>query len=343
MVAHLGDHRRPGIGFRWRRGATRGFLVPVFLGLLSHGATGVAAETYPSRPIRLVVPYQAGGGPDAMARALAAQLERQMGRPYIIDNRAGASGLIGIEIVTKAAPDGYTMLFATSSIAINQALREKLPYDLNRDLAPVSCVGQGAGFLLVVHPSVPAQSLAEFLTLARGRDRPLAYASSGSANVSHMMGEMFNLRARTHMMNVPYKGSAQALTAVLSGEVQAYFVTPTISVAPIKAGKLRALGFTGSARWKQMPEVPVIAEAVPGFRMDAGWMGWLAPAKTAREVVARTQREILRALQEPKVRDYVLASGYEPCGNTPEEFRWFIREELKRFAEIARLTGIKIH
>ena len=335
MIAYRGDCRRAGA---WRRPLVLGFLL-----LLSHGAVGATADGYPNRPVRLVVPYQAGGGPDVMARALAGQLERQLGRPYVVDNRAGASGLIGIEVVTKATPDGYTMLFVTSSLAVNQALREKSPYDLDRDLAPVSCVGRGAGFLLVVHPSVPAQSLAEFLTLARNRDRPLAYASSGSANVSHMMGEMFNLRARTHMMNVPYKGSAPALTAVLSGEVQAYFVTPTISVAPIKAGKLRALGFTGSARWNQMPEVPAIAEAVPGFRMDAGWMGWLAPARTPAAIVARTQREIGRALQDPKVRDYVLSSGYEPCGNTPEEFRGFIREELKRFAEIARLTGIKIH
>ena len=308
-----------------------------------HGAWSSAAEEYPSRPVRVVVPYQAGGNPDAMARAVAGQLERQLGRPYVIDNRAGASGLIGIEVVTKAAADGYTMLFVTSSLAVNQALREKTPYNLERDLAPVSCVGQGAGFLLVVHPSVPAATLAEFLALTRNRDRRIAYASSGSANVSHMMGEMFNLQARAHMMNVPYKGSAPALTAVMSGEVQAYFVTPTISVPVIKSGKLRALGFTGSARWSQMPEIPAISEAVPGFRMDAGWMGWLAPVKTPAGIVAKTQREIKRALDDAKVRQFMLASGYEPCGNTPEEFRRFIREELKRFAEIAQLTGIRIH
>jgi len=320
-----------------------GMLASGFLFLLSHGAPGSAAESYPARPVRLVVPYQAGGNPDAVARAVAGQLERQLGRPYVIDNRAGASGLIGIEVVTKAAPDGYTMLFVTSSLAVNQALREKTPYNLDRDLAPVSCVGQGAGFLLVVHPSVPAATLVEFLALARNRDRRIAYASSGSANVSHMMGEMFNLQARTHMMNVPYKGSAPALTAVMSGEVQAYFVTPTISVPVIRSGKLRALGFTGPARWSQMPEIPSISEAVPGFRMDAGWMGWLAPVKTPAAIVATTQREIKRALEDPKVREFMLASGYDPCSNSPEEFRRFIQDELKRFSEIARRTGIKIH
>ena len=314
-----------------------------FLLLLSHGVPGSAAESYPARPVRLVVPYQAGGNPDAVARAVAGQLERQLGRPYVIDNRAGASGLIGIEVVTKAAPDGYTMLFVTSSLAVNQALREKTPYNLDRDLAPVSCVGQGAGFLLVVHPSVPAATLVEFLALARNRDRRITYASSGSANVSHMMGEMFNLQARTQMMNVPYKGSAPALTAVMSGEVQAYFVTPTISVPVIKSGKLRALGFTGPARWSQMPEIPSISEAVPGFRMDAGWMGWLAPVKTPAAIIATTQREIKRALEDPKVREFMLASGYDPCSTSPEEFRRFIQDELKRFSEIARRTGIKIH
>jgi tripartite-type tricarboxylate transporter receptor subunit TctC len=302
-----------------------------------------AADDYPSRPIRLVVPYQAGGNPDAVARTLAGQLERQLGKTIVIDNRAGASGLIGMEVASKANPDGYTMLFVTSSFAVNQAVREKSPYDLDRDLAPVSCVAQGAGFLLVVHPSVPAQTLAEFVTLAKNRDKPLAYASSGSANVSHMMGEMFNVRAGTSMLNVPYKGSGPALTAVMSGEVQAFFVTPTIGVPAIKAGKLRALGFTGQSRWNRMPEVPAIAEAVAGFQMDAGWMGWLAPAKTPAALVGRLHREIARALQEPKVRDYVLASGYEPCASSPEAFGRFIREELQRFREIARMTNLKVH
>jgi tripartite-type tricarboxylate transporter receptor subunit TctC len=302
-----------------------------------------AADDYPSRPIRLVVPYQAGGNPDAVARALSGQLERQLGKTIVIDNRAGASGLIGMEVASKANPDGYTMLFVTSSFAVNQALREKSPYDLDRDLAPVSCVAQGAGFLLVVHPSVPAQTLAELVTLAKNRDKPLAYASSGSANVSHMMGEMFNARAGTSMLNVPYKGSGPALTAVMSGEVQAYFVTPTIGVPAIKAGKLRALGFTAQNRWSRMAEVPAIAEAVPGFQMDAGWMGWLAPAKTPAVLVGRLQQEIARALQEPQVRDYVLTSGYEPCANSPQAFRHFIREELQRFREIARITNMKVH
>ena len=306
-------------------------------------ARAAAVDEYPNRPIRLVVPYQAGGNPDAMARTLAGQMERRMGRPYVIDNRAGASGLIGMEVVAKANPDGYTMLFVTSSFAVNQALREKTPYDLDRDLAPVSCVARGAGFLLVVHPALPAQTLKEFVALGRDRDKRIAYASSGSANVSHMMGEMFNVRAGTHLLNVPYKGSGPALTAVMSGEVQAYFVTPTLGVPAVRSGKLRALGFTGATRWNAMPDVPAIAEAVPGFHMDAGWMGWLAPARTAAVILAKSQREIAHALQEPKVRDFVRASGYEPCADTPEAFRRFIRDELARFAEIARLTNMKVH
>ncbi|MCC7485628.1 MAG: tripartite tricarboxylate transporter substrate binding protein [Burkholderiales bacterium] len=308
--------------------------------LAVHAAVG-AADDYPSRPIRLVVPYQAGGNPDAIARALSGQLERQLGRNIVIDNRAGASGLIGMEVVARANPDGYTMLFATSSLAVNQAVREKPPYDMDRDLAPVSCVGKSAGYLLVVHPSLPARTLAQFVALARNRDKPLTYATSGLANVSHLMGELFNVRAGTHMVNVPYKGSGQALAGVISGEVQMYFVTPTIGVPAIRNGKVRVLGFTGQSRWNRLPEVPAIAETVAGFQMDAGWMGWLAPARTPEAILAKVQREIARALQEPRLREYLLVSGYEPCANTPEVFRRFLRAEIERFTGIARMTNIK--
>jgi len=311
--------------------------------LSATGAWPGAADDFPNRPVRLVVPYQAGGNPDAIARMLAGQLERQLGRNIVIDNRPGASGLIGMEVTSRANPDGYTMLFVTSSLAVNQAVREKPPYDLDRDLAPVSCVAKSEGYLLVVHPAVPAQTLKEFVALGRNRDKRMAYATSGAANVSHLVGELFNLRAGTHLLHVPYKGSGPALNAVMSGEVQAYFVAPTLGVPAVQSGKVRALGFTGATRWNAMPKIPVISEAVPGFHMDAGWMGWLAPAKTPEAIVAKVGREIAQALQEPKVRSYVLASGYEPCASSPEAFQGFVRDELARFAEIARMTNIKLH
>lgn len=306
------------------------------------GLHAQATQDYPTRPLRLVVPYPAGGNPDAVARSLSGQLERQFGRPVIVDNRSGASGVIGIEIVAKAVPDGYTMLFATSSIVVNQAVRDKLTYDIERDFQPVTNIGQGAGFLLVVHPSLRAASLVEFLDLARSRERPLAYGSSGMANVSHMMGEMFNLHANTRLMHVPYKGSGPALNALLGGEVQVMFVTPTIGMSPIKAGRLRALGFTGATRWKLMPELPAVAESVPGFQMDAGWLGWFAPARTPPALLARIHIEIVAALQSPRVRDFIVAGGYEPKGDSPEAFRHFVQMEVARFTQIARIAKVKI-
>ena len=325
-----------------RRSTTlRMFLLFVALAAASTSMVCAQTQRYPDRPVRLLVPYQAGGGPDAIARMLAAQLERQMGQPFVIDNRAGASGIIGIDAAAKGAPNGYTMLFVTSSVVVNQALRDKPPYDLERDFAPVTTICEGLGFLLVVHPSVRAETLAEFIALARQPGQHIAYGSSGLANVSHVTGEMFNLKAGTQLMHVPYKGSAPALTALLSGEVQALFVTPTIGVSPIKAGKLRALAFTGASRWKEMPELPSIGEFVPGFRMGAGWMGWLAPVRTPSDIVKAMQSEIGRALQEPKLREFITTSGYEPIGNTPEEFRRFMRSELVRFKEIAQAAKIK--
>lgn len=305
-------------------------------------AASVRADTYPTRPIRLIVPYPAGGNPDTVARALAGQLERQVGRSVIVDNRPGASGVIGIDLAAKAAADGYTMLFASSSVVIISALRDKLPYDLQRDLAPVTLLCQGAGFILVTHPALPAQTLPEFIALARNRDKPLTYSSSGLANVSHLMGEMFNHQAKTHLAHVPYKGSAPAFTAVMSGEVQAMFISPTLGVTPIKTGKLRALGFTGATRWKYLPDVPAIVEAVPGFQLDAGWMGWFVPAKTSSSVIHTVHRALAQGINDMRTREFILAGGYEPVGSSPESFQRFLQTELKRFAELARTIKVKL-
>ena len=205
--------------------------VAALAGLAAVALPAGAQQTYPAQPIRLIVPYPAGGNPDAVARALSLQLERQMGQPIVIDNRAGASGVIGIELAARAAPNGYTMLFVTSSIVINQALRDKPPYDVERDFAPVSAICEGQGHLLVIHPSVRAQNLTEFVALARNPKERIDYGSSGSANLSRLMGDLFNVRAGTHMTNVPYKGSSPAMNALLGGEIQAMFLTAIIGLA----------------------------------------------------------------------------------------------------------------
>ncbi len=311
---------------------------------VAFAATGiVCAQTYPSRPLRVVVNFPAGGNVDTIARLQTAQLESQLGRNIVVDNRAGANGIIGIEIAAKAPPDGYTLLFSPSSIAVNQVVYPKIPYDIRRDFAPITNAAVGSGYLLLVNPSVPAHSIGEFVALARNKDRPLAYGTPGMGNPQQFVGELFNVRAGTHLLHVPYKGVPQAITALLGGEVQAVFMPPSAVAQYLKDGRMRALGFTGVARWDGLPELPTLGESVlPGFEMRTGWQGWFAPANTPREIINRLHAEIRRSLQAPRVRAFLLAGGYEPIGNSPAEFTQFIAAELARFAEIARVAKIKV-
>ena len=302
-------------------------------------ATAPAVE-YPARPVRMVVTFTAGGTPDAIARIVVGQMERQLGQSFVVDNRAGANGIIGTDIVAKAAPDGYTLLHVTGSLVINPRLYRTLPYDVFRDLEPVTNIVLGDGYLLLVHPSVPAQSVMELVALAK--NKPLSYGTPGIGNTLHLATELFNVRAGTQLLHVPYKGVAPALNSLLAGETQVIFIPPTIAVQHVKTGKARALGFTGSKRWSFMPEVPTIMEAgVPDFEITGSWHGWLAPAKTPPAVIARIHAEAKKALQVPRVRDFLVAGGYEPDGSTPEEFRKFLKKESARYAEAVRAAGIK--
>jgi tripartite-type tricarboxylate transporter receptor subunit TctC len=310
--------------------------------LLAAG-TQACAQTYPERPIRLVVNFPAGGNVDTIARLQTAQLERQLGRTIVVDNRAGANGIIGIEIAAKAAPDGYTLLFSPSSIVVNQVVYPKIPYDIRRDFAPITNAAAGSGYLLVANPAVPARTVRELIALAKSTVKPLTYSTAGTGNPQHFLGELFNARAGTRMIHVPYKGVPQAVIALLGGEVNVTFMPPPAVAQHIRDGKMRALGFTGAARWDGMPDVPTIAEsALPGFEMRTGWQGWFAPANTPLGIVAKLNAEIRMALQTPKVRDYLVAASYDVIGNSPGEFRKFIDAELKRYAEIARVAKIKV-
>jgi len=302
---------------------------------------GAQAQEYPSRPIRLVLGFPSGGTPDALARRVAAQIEVQLGRNIVVDNRTGANGIIAAGIVASAPPDGYTMLFGPPALLINQIVQKKAPYDLLRDFAPVANICLGAGFILVVNPSVPVKSVKELVVLAKNSGK-LSYGTPGIGNTQHLAGELFNLRAQTRLLHVPYKGLTPAITAVLAGEVSALFVPPTVVMPHIKSGRLRALGFSGAKRWQFMPDLPTIAEAgVPGFEVSGSWQGWFTPAKTPREIVGRFHGEIRKALQVPAVHDFILAGGYEPDGRGPEEFRKLIQSDLKKYAEIVRVAGIK--
>jgi tripartite-type tricarboxylate transporter receptor subunit TctC len=309
--------------------------------LSAGGVRAQAASPYPSRPIRIVVPFPPGGSPDVLARVLGAQLENQLGKNFIVDNRGGANGIIGAEIVAKAAPDGYTVMHTPPGFIINSIIYKNLQYDVYRDYVPVTNVASGSGYLLLVNPSLPAQSILELIALAR--TKPLSYGSPPAGNTLHLASELFNVRAGLRMQHVPYKGGADSFTALMANEIQVLVVPPTAAVPYVKAGRLRALGFTGSKRLAIMPEIPTVAESgLPDYVVDFTWNGWFAPAKTSSEIVVRLQREIHKALQAPKLREILDASGFVPVGNTPEEFRAFVHAEIKRYAEIVREAKIKV-
>jgi tripartite-type tricarboxylate transporter receptor subunit TctC len=312
-------------------------------GLLALVASSAIAQTYPTRPIRLVVPFAPGGTADINARAVAAQVERELGGTIVIDNRDGANGIIGTQIVVHAAPDGHTLLHTTTSVAINPAVYRKLPYDTLKDLEPITFVALGSGYVVVANPAFGARSMRDLVELAKkDKTKPLAYGSAGIGNSTHLVTEMFNRAAGVSMTHVPYKGVAPALNAVIAGEVQFMFIPPTAAVQHIKSGLLRALAFTGKTRWSVLPDVPTVMESgLPGFHKDAGWNAWFAPAKTPASIIARLQAEVRKALEVPKVREIFTNGGYDPLANTPAEAREFIRAEVKAYGDIVRAIRLE--
>jgi tripartite-type tricarboxylate transporter receptor subunit TctC len=298
-----------------------------------------AQESYPQRPIRLLVGFAAGGTPDSIARKIAEAVSRSVGQTVLVDNRAGANGMIAAEALVKSAPDGYTLLLTTPSLVINPSMYKKVPYDLGRDVLPITDVALGDGYLLVVSPALGVDSVPKLIEHAK-RTRQLTFSSPGVGNTLHLAAETFADRAGIEITHVPYKGAAQALNAVLSGEVQAMFIPPTVAMAHIKANKVRALGFTSGKRWSELPDVPTIAESLPGFGFDSGWHALFAPAGTPAAVVARLNAEFRKALQVPEVRSFLVQGGYEPGGRPQAEFAAFVQSEARRYAGIVRAAKI---
>ncbi len=303
-------------------------------------AQSAPASSYPTRPVRLVVPFPPGGNVDSFGRMLARQLEAQLGQPVIVDNRGGANGIVGVDIVAKAQPDGYTILDTSFSFVINPSIYRQLPYDTEKDFVPITNFAAGLGYLLTAHPSVPAQSMTDIVALAK--QSPLRYSSPGIGNGQHLAAELLALKAGIQLLHVPYKGGGPALTAALGGEVHLTFTGAIVGIAHVKSGKLRALGFSGASRLASLPDVPTIAEGgVPGFVYDSGWHGLFAPARTPPRIVERIYAEVRKAVQEPRLRDYLIAGGYEPAADAPAEFAKIVRADIRRYGELVRAAKIE--
>jgi tripartite-type tricarboxylate transporter receptor subunit TctC len=300
-----------------------------------------AAEAFPAKPIRVIAPFAAGGGADTVARATAQKLSEMLPQQVLVDNRPGASNIIGTDLTAKSAPDGYTMMIANSVHTINAGLSRKLPYDSVRDFTPISLVAT-TPFMLIVHPSLPVKSVRDLVALAKSKPGQLNYASPGSGTAAHLAVELFMLDAGIRMLHVPYKGISQALTDTMAGATQVMILSPTTALAQAKAGRVRALAQTGAKRSDAMPDVPTMQEGgVKGYEFTS-WYGLLAPRGVPGPVVAQLNAAVVKALQQKDLRDRLESAGAEPQSSTPEQFGDLIRQEIGRFSNLVQRTKLTI-
>ncbi len=303
-------------------------------------AANASAQTYPSRPVTVVVGFAPGGGTDTVARVMQRKLGEYLGQTIVVENRAGAGGTIAATVVAKTEPDGYTILLATiAALAINPHLNSKLPYKPLVDFAPIS-MATVSGNVLVVNPSVQAKTLAEYVKEANSKPGGMAYGTSGIGSAGNLAGELFRLTAKANLVHVPYKGGGPAMSDLLGGQIPSVFASATTATPQVKSGKLRALGSTGAKRSAALPEVPTIAEqGYPGYQAT-NWYAYVAPARTPKDIVARLNREIVKTLNDPATHEAILKQGEEPTPSTPEELAQHMASEYATWGRVIKEAGI---
>jgi len=313
--------------------------VPVLLAVLS--SAHAAGQSYPVRPIRVIVTFPPGAGSDIATRLVTAKLSETFGRQFVVDNRAGAAGNIGVDLVAHATPDGYTLLAVTAAAAISQSAYSKISFDLTRDFAPVAPIAS-APFVLALNPAIPARSLKELIELARAKPGQYSYATPGSGSSPHVAGELLRMELGIDLLHVPYKGTVPAIADVIAGNVSMALANTLVALPQMKAGRLRGIAITSARRSAMAPELPTIAESgLPGF--EAGtWYGLLAPSGTPRDIVTRLNGEVVRIVQLQEIREKLAAQGAEPLTGTPQEFGKFVQNEVARWAKVVKAARIRL-
>jgi tripartite-type tricarboxylate transporter receptor subunit TctC len=326
--------------FRSTHNSTLKIVAILLIGLL--GATGAFAQGWPTKPVKLVVPFPPGGGTDILARILAEKLTESLGQPVVVDNRPGASGNIGTGQVAKAAPDGYTLLLDTGgTLAINPNLYTKLPFDPAKDFAPITQVA-GAPYMLAVHPSVPAKSVAELIAYAKANPNQLSFASSGNGQPPHVAGELFMLKAGVLLVHVPYKGAGPAIQDTVAGHTSLMFASTSSALEYAKAGRLRPLAITSVTRHPLLPDLPTMQEAgLAGYEVTE-WFAMLAPAGTPPEIVARLHREVVRIVTNPEMKERLTNQGFQVIANTPEAFAAAWRSDIAKWGMVVKEAKLQV-
>ena len=316
-------------------------MIRAFLLSLTLVSSQAWAQAYPAHTVKVVVPYGVGGPADIYGRFIATKLQEALGHPFVVEDRPGGGSIVGTDVVAKSAPDGYTLLVMSNTHTVNETLIPKKPFDLIRDFAPITGINS-SDLLMVINPEVPAKNLKEFIALAKSKPGVLNYASSGPGTPYHMAGELFKYMAGVDIVHVPHKGSDQARTAVLGGQVQMMFDAITTMAGQARAGKVRALGTTGQSRSAVTPNIPTLAEAgVPGYEATI-WLGLMAPAATPRPVLEKLNAEVNKIINAPDVKETWGKQGAVPMGMPVDEFGKFLREDIEKWSKLVRATGMKV-